>query len=129
MDASLTVLRLYSTASGASCFGSYAIPRELRDFAPPAAHLYASEKMASASYVLVRLPAGWVGERHRSPRRQILFCLSGQVRITPGVGGPRTLGVGGAWLMEDTEGDGHKTEVISDGPFDAVIIQLPESAH
>jgi hypothetical protein len=30
--------------------------------------------------------------------------------------------------MEDTTGSGHKTEVISQGPFEAVAIQLPEEA-
>jgi len=30
--------------------------------------------------------------------------------------------------MEDTTGSGHKTEVISQDPFEAVVIQLPERA-
>jgi hypothetical protein len=33
---------------------------------------------------------------------------------------------GDAWLMEDTSGSGHETEVISREPVDAVVIQLPE---
>jgi hypothetical protein len=28
--------------------------------------------------------------------------------------------------MEDTTGSGHTTEVISPGPFEAVVIQLPD---
>jgi hypothetical protein len=30
--------------------------------------------------------------------------------------------------MEDTTGSGHETQVISQGPFEAVVIQLPDDA-
>ena len=30
--------------------------------------------------------------------------------------------------MEDTTGEGYTTEVISPGPFEAVVIQLPDDA-
>jgi hypothetical protein len=73
---------------------------------------------------VLRLPIGWIGERHPSPKRQILFCQSGRVRITPDVGNPQTIATGDAWMMEDTERSGHKTEVISGEPFDAVVIQI-----
>jgi hypothetical protein len=39
-----------------------------------------------------------------------------------------TIGAGDAWLMEDTTGSGHETQVISQGPFEAVVIQLPDDA-
>jgi hypothetical protein len=37
--------------------------------------------------------------------------------------------MGEAWLMEDTAGGGHHTEVVSDVPFDAVVVQLPDLAR
>ena len=37
-----------------------------------------------------------------------------------------TFNPGDAWLMEDTTGSGQKTEVISQEPFESVVIQLPE---
>jgi hypothetical protein len=74
------------------------------------------------------LPAGWGGERHRTSTRQILFCLAGSVRVTPGVGDAVTISAADAWLMEDTTGSGHETQVISQGPFEAVVIQLPDDA-
>ena len=125
MNAPLTVLRLYANESGASCFSTYEIQRTLRDFAPPAAPLFASDEEAAFGYTVLRLPAGWIGERHPSPRRQILFCLSGRVRITPDLGEPQIISTGDAWMMEDTKGSGHRTEVISDEPFDAVVVQIP----
>ena len=39
-------------------------------------------------------------------------------------GDTRTIGAGDAWLMGDTTGKGHRTEVV-EGPVDAVIVQLP----
>ena len=30
--------------------------------------------------------------------------------------------------MEDTTGSGHTTEVVSQDPFEAVVIQLPDDA-
>ena len=54
--------------------------------------------------------------------------MAGSVRVTPGVGDAVTISAGDAWLMEDTTGSGHTTEVISQGPFEAVVIQLPDDA-
>ena len=45
-----------------------------------------------------------------------------------GVGDAVTISAGDPWLMEDTTGSGHTTEVISQGPFEAVVIQLPDDA-
>ena len=49
-----------------------------------------------------------------------------EIRVTPGLGDPVIVAAGDAWLMEDTSGLGHETEVISQEPFDAVVVQLPE---
>jgi quercetin dioxygenase-like cupin family protein len=86
--------------------------------------LFVSPVEKASGYVVIRLPVGWVGDPHPSPRRQILFCLSGAVKITASDGEIRTIKASDAWLMEDTNGKGHRTEVASDEPFDAVIILL-----
>jgi quercetin dioxygenase-like cupin family protein len=126
MTASIKVLRLRANESGLSSFDTVDIQCDMREFAPPAVPLYVSKLEPASAYVVLRLPAGWIGERHPSPARQILFCLAGKVRVTPGVGDTVIVGAGDAWLMEDTSGSGHETEVISQEPFDAVVIQLPE---
>jgi quercetin dioxygenase-like cupin family protein len=126
MTASIKVLRLRANESGLSSFDTVEIQRDMGEFAPPAPPLYVSKLEPASGYVVLRLPAGWIGVRHPSPARQILFCLAGEVRVTPGVGDTVIVGAGDAWLMEDTSGSGHETEVISQEPFDAVVIQLPE---
>jgi hypothetical protein len=77
----------------------------------------------------VYLPTGWIGAQNGSPKRQILFCLAAAISVTPGIGEPRTFSTGDAWLMEDTEGMGHKPRVTLDEPFEAVIVQLPDSSR
>jgi hypothetical protein len=129
MSAPVKVLRLREDDAGATYFDNFEIARELTNFAPPATPFPASAVVPATGYTLLRLPVGWSGEKHRSPRRQILFCLAGKVRVTPDIGEPRTVSMGEAWLMEDTAGGGHHTEVVSDVPFDAVVVQLPDLAR
>jgi quercetin dioxygenase-like cupin family protein len=128
MMTAVKVRRLHANESGLSRFDSFEIEREMTQFAPPAQPFPVSMATPALRFVLLQLPAGWSGERHRTPARQILFCLAGSVRVTPGVGDAATFNPGDAWLMEDTTGSGHTTEVISQDPFEAVVIQLPEGA-
>lgn len=126
MNAPKSALRLYADETGASCFEPFEISRELRHFAPPAAALWSSEAEPASGYVLIRLPIGWTGQKHPTPRRYLLFGLSGKMRITPDIGESRTFAAGDVLKMEDIAGSGHFTEVVSDEPFDAVMIQLPD---
>src|SRR5260370_35145712 len=97
MSEPMKVLRLFANESGQSCFDTFEIEREMRDFAPPAPLLYVSDMETASSYAVLRLPVGWTGERHPSPKRQILFCLSGKVRVTPSFGNPPIVAAGEAW--------------------------------
>ena len=128
MMTAVKVRWLHANESGLSRFDIFEIEREMTQFAPPAQTFPVSMATPALRFVLLQLPAGWSGERHRTPARQILFCLAGSVRVTPGIGDAATFNPGDAWLMEDTTGSGHKTEVISQAPFEAVVIQLPEGA-
>jgi len=129
MAAPVIALRLFANDSGASCFEQFEIARQLRDFAPPASPLFSSDIAPASGYTVVRLPVGWNGEKHPTPRRFILFGLRGRMRITPGAGEPRIIAAGDVLLMEDTTGAGHVTEVVSEEPFDAVMIALPENSN
>ncbi len=126
MRASVEVKRLSADKSGLSRFDTIEIAREMTAFAPPAEPFLVSAPAAAIRFVVLQLPVGFDGAEHVSPARQILFCRSGVARVTPGVGAPVLIGPGDAWLMEDTTGSGHKTEVVSHEPFEAVVIQLPD---
>jgi hypothetical protein len=125
MTAKVKVQRLRANEAGLSHFDSFEIEREMTKFAPPALPFPVSETIPALRFVLLRLPTGWIGEPHPTPARQMLFCLGGSVRVTPGIGESVAICVGDAWLMEDTTGAGHETEVISKVPFEAVVVQLP----
>ena len=125
MVANVKVQRLRANNSGLSHFDAFEIEREAAAFAPPAQPFPVSKPMPASCFLLLQLPVGWSGERHPTPARQILFCMAGSVRVTPAIGEPVTINTGDAWLMEDTTGAGHETEVVSNVPFEAVVVQLP----
>src|SRR5580700_11782060 len=117
MIAPVKVQWLHAQESGLSRFDMFEIEREMTLFAPPAQPFPVSASTPASRFVVLQLPAGWSGERHRTPTRQILFCLAGSVRVTPGVGDAVRINAGDTWLMEDTTGSGHTTGVVSKGPF------------
>ena len=127
MIAPVKVQWLHANESGLSRFDTLEIEREMTDFAPPTQPFPVSISIPASRFVVLQLPVGWSGERHPTPAYQMLFCLAGSVRVTPGIGEPVTISAGDAWLMEDTTGSGHETEVVSQVPFEAVVVQLPDA--
>ena len=123
----MRVYRLTENAAGESSFKDAELSRVLNAFAPPAVPFYTSAIEKAAGYTAIRIPVGWVGELHRSPFRQMLFCCAGALKVTATDGSVRTVKAGDAWLMADNHGKGHQSEVVSDVPFDAVIIILENS--
>ena len=119
----LSLLHLHADEQGDTHFGTEDVALPLQDFAPPAAPFNASAPRSAMQYVLIRLPVGWVGEAHPSPRRQILFCLSGSLKITCSTGATAMVHQGDGIVMSDVSGKGHKSEVTSAEPVNAVIVQ------
>ena len=127
MIAPVKVQQLRANGSGLSRFDMFEIEREMTLFAPPARPFPVSAS-TPASPILLCSSCQPVGAASATGRRAVKSCSAsgGSVRVTPGVGDAVTISVGDAWLMEDTTGEGHTTEVISPGPFEAVVIQLPD---
>lgn len=126
MTIAFTVHRVSADDTGESHFDAYEVPRSLTDYAPPARPFFVSDVERATGWVVIHLPVGWVGEPHPSPRRQIVFCLSGSLAISASDGDARVFGPGDAYPLEDTSGKGHKAEVTSAVPVNAVIVQLPD---
>ncbi len=120
----LRVYRLAEDEAGVSSFDEYELSRTLNDFAPPAVPFYTSAIEKASGYTVIRIPVGWEGALHRSPFRQMMFCWAGALKVTATDGSVRTVSVGDAWLMADNHGKGHQSQVVSEVPFDAVIIIL-----
>jgi hypothetical protein len=120
----MKLIRLYADAAGESHFGDCEVPLSLRQFAPPAAPFQISDPQAATQLFMLELPRGWLGEMHVSPKRQLMFCLSGCLKVTSSTGDVRFLNSGEGLLMEDTTGKGHVSEAVSDTPVVEIIVQL-----
>lgn len=74
-----------------------------------------------------RLAAGWLGDWHPVPARQVVVLLSGLLEITVSDGSVMLGEAGCVWLAEDTTGMGHRTRVIGDEDAVRISILLPEA--
>jgi len=120
----MNTLRLFDDDGGESRFGNIDVPMTLHDDSPPAKPHYFSEPEDAKRWVFVRCPVGWDGKLHPTPRRQIVICTGGTMRITTSLGDSRDLSPGSAVLLEDTNGKGHISAVTSSVPFDGFVIRL-----
>jgi quercetin dioxygenase-like cupin family protein len=118
-----SLLHLYTDERGDTHVGTTALTMSVNDFAPPATPFHVSDALPATKFLLIHLPAGWVGEAHTSPKRQVLFCLSGQLKITCSTGETVIVETGMGILMEDETGRGHSTEVTSEIGVTGVMIQ------
>jgi len=115
---------LYADGSGESHWRKVELMLQERSFAPPAQRIFVSEAETAKALVFLSLKSGWNEPSHRTPKRQILFCLAGAVRVTASDGEARDIGQGDVWRMEDVTGKGHHTHVTSDVDFEAAVVQF-----
>lgn len=120
----MKINHLYADDAGESHWRDEEIALEERSFAPPAQDIHLSQMLPATGLVFLRLKAGWDEPIHPTPRSQTLLCLAGAVRVTTSDGEAREIGKGDIWRMDDTTGKGHHTCVISDGDFEAAVVQL-----
>ncbi len=121
---SLECIRIYSDPSGESRFGDFGISLTARNFAPPAPPLDVSE-VVEARHGFLRVPPGWFGDWHPTPVRQFMCILSGVLDVTVSDGETRRMSPGVIVLLEDVEGRGHTTRVVSDEAAVLVFAQVP----
>lgn len=110
--------------NGVSYFEDREIALTPTNFAPPAPLVHTSGAEEASKLMFLSLPVGWTGKKHRSPVRQVLFCLSGKLHVEAGNGEVREIVQGDIWHMEDCSGSGHITTVIGDEDVNAGVVQL-----
>lgn len=121
---SLECVRLYADSSGQSHFGDFGVSLTGQDFAPPAPPLEVSE-IVEARHGFLRASPGWFGDWHPTPARQFMCLLSGTLEVAVSDGETRRISAGAIVLLEDTEGRGHTTRVVSDEAAVLVFAQVP----
>jgi mannose-6-phosphate isomerase-like protein (cupin superfamily) len=117
--------RIYSDSSGESHFKDVEVELTQVDFAPPAPPLNLSSFSPALQYAFCSFPAGWRGDWHPTPQRQIFFVLSGEIAGQVGDGEVRYFKPGDIVLGEDTTGKGHISWVVSNNDALTAVIQLP----
>jgi len=110
----LPYVRVYADTEGESHFENSEFPFTLVDFAPPAPPVSVSEAMAADSVAVISSPAGWHGNWHPAPRRQLMFVLAGELEVRVSDDAVRRFRPGDVLLVEDTSGKGHVSAVIGD---------------
>jgi hypothetical protein len=118
-------VRLYADATGESHFSQEEIALKSVNFAPPSPPVDISAFFPAKHFVLLHTPPGWFGDWHPTPYRQFFFFLGGKVDVQASDGDVRRFGPGSVVLVEDTIGRGHTTQVTTDDPWIAAVVQLP----
>ena len=116
------ITRIYTDDNGESHFGLKKMTFKLVDYAPPAPPISVSEVQNAEGVLYISSPAGWYGDWHPAPRRQFMFCLTGELEVKVSDGETKRFGPGCSILVEDTAGKGHTSRVVgSQRCFMAVI--------
>lgn len=121
----MQIARLYNDEEGGSHFADSEIGFVMTDYAPPAPPLGLSPAFGAQQVGFMKAPAGWVSDWHPSSTRTIFCVLSGEWEVTASDGETRRFGPGEVLLVEDIEGKGHSSCVLSETDSLAVMIQLP----
>lgn len=124
MTSTASLVRIWSDDEGESHFGDVELPLAARPYAPPAGPIDVSEPLAASRAVLSSMPAGWFGDWHPSPRRQLYLSLTGRLEVQTSDGEIREFMPGSIVLVEDVAGIGHTTCVKGDGPATGVFVHL-----
>jgi hypothetical protein len=120
----MKVWHLVSDDDGASHVNEIDVPLETVTYAPPAPPFHLSAPLAASRALLSVMPAGWFGDWHPSPVRQLYLALSGELEVIVSDGARLLVRPGDVVLVEDTEGQGHTTRVLGDEPARGVFIHL-----
>jgi hypothetical protein len=116
--------RLYTDLTGETHFGTLTADFTLADYAPPAPPLYTAEFNPAAAYGMLRLPAGWYGDWHPVPSRQLQIFLSGTLEAQASDGSTWRASPGALILVEDTSGKGHKSWVVGEEEVVIFVVRL-----
>ena len=122
----MRITRIWTDEADESHFEDHEVELQTLDFAPPAAPFGVSAPLAAERALLFEFPAGWFGDWHPAPHRQLYINLGGQLEVEVGDGQVRRFGPGDIVLLEDLTGPGHTTRVIGDVPSSGVFVQLPQ---
>ncbi|MEO6606615.1 MAG: hypothetical protein ABIN55_13515, partial [Aeromicrobium sp.] len=108
-------VRVIADSGGGSRFEDPNVSMSSVDYAPPAAPVEFADLGAAVSVSVIRGDSGWEGEVfHPAPARQWMFVLAGSGEVRTTDGDSRRFAPGGAFLFEDTVGEGHSSRFFDE---------------
>lgn len=122
----MKTIRIHTGSDGETHLEDAEVGLARVDFAPPAPPIDLSAYHPAERYAFCRFPAGWYGDWHPTPRRQVFFLLSGEMAVEVSDGEVRHLGPGSIVLVEDATGKGHVSRVVGAKDVLSAVVQLPE---
>src|SRR5687768_7909262 len=93
-DGSMNYLRTYAGPNGESHFADLEATMMPVEFVPGRPLVDLSTAVPTTASALARLPAGWEGAYHPSPRRQFVIPIAGEMEVTTSDGEVRHIGPG-----------------------------------
>lgn len=120
----LPYVRIFCDAAGASRFEDLEMSFSLADFAPPAPPISVSDPLPAEAVAIISSPAGWRGDWHPAPRRQLMIVLSGGVEVEVSNGVVRRFAAGDVILVEDTDCVGHVSRIVGEERCSMATIPL-----
>jgi hypothetical protein len=118
--------RVSCDAVGETHFDTVSVAMRLTNFAPPAAPFAVAEFIPAAEFAFCAPAAGWYGDWHPTPQRQLFLILRGVWQVTVSDGEARRFGPGSAVLLEDLVGKGHLTQIVGEEDGLAGIVRFPD---
>ena len=116
--------RIYTGPEGETHFSDHELPFELVDFAPPAPPISVTGSLAVNGMAVISSPAGWEGDWHPTPRRQLIVVLTGKLETEVSDGEVRVFRPGDVILVEDTSGKGHISRILGNERGYMVVVPL-----
>ena len=82
-------VRMYTDDTGETHFEDVEVATAPQVFAPPTEPVQVSDPAPAARILFVRIPRGWFGDWHATPKRQFNTTIEGELEITMGTRSPR----------------------------------------
>ena len=110
-----TVRKVTSDSDGKTRFGEMTVDfTAIEEVAPGG--VFQVAPLGTSDAAVVQFDPGFTCEFHHTPAPTWMFIMTGQMEIEVSDGAKQVLSSGDLIRMEDADGQGHRSRVVSDGP-------------
>jgi hypothetical protein len=110
-----TVRRVTTDADGKTRFGEMTIDFASVEGVSPGG-VFQAAPLGTSDAAVVQFEPGFTCDFHHTPAPTWMFIMTGQMEIEVSDGAKQVLSSGDLIRMEDADGEGHRSRVLSEGP-------------